>query len=121
MLNYGGLDYQIKMSYIFTFPNATTPDNMLIQIVTTVPALIPAFLFFVFMVVFMGGVSRQKLRTGTADYPMWAVVGSLAILMLSLIMGIVPGIISLPYTVIVIVITIFSGVWLFLDRKVNEV
>jgi len=108
------------MSYLFTFPNATTPDNILIQTATSVPSLIPAFLLFVFFMIFLGGISRQKLRTGTADYPMWAVVASLGIFMLSLIMGIVPGLISLEYTVIVVVITIFSGVWLFLDRKVNE-
>jgi len=119
-LNYGGQDFPIKMTYLYTFPNATTPDNMLVQTVTAVPSLVPGFLLFVFFLVFLGGISRQKMRTGTADYPMWAVVASLSILMLSLIMGIIPGIISLEYTAIVVVITIFSGVWLFLDRKVNE-
>jgi len=107
------------MTYLYNFPNATTPDNILIQTAQAVP-IVPGFLLFVWGVVFFGGVSRQKLRTGTADYPMWSVVASLGILMLSLIMGIVPGLISLEWTVIVVVITVFSGVWLFLDRKINE-
>ena len=120
LLNYGGQEYLINMPYIYIFPNATQPDNILVQTITTVPSFIPGFLLFVFFTVFFGGTSRQKLRTGTADYPMWAVIASLSIFMLSLIMGIVSGVISLEWTVIVLVITIFCGVWLFLDRRINE-
>lgn len=107
-------------NYLFDFPNATTPDGILVETATTMSSLTPLFLLFLFIFIFMGGVSRQKLRSGTADYPMWAVVGSLGTLMMALILGIKPGLISLEWTVIVAVITIFCGVWLFLDRKINE-
>lgn len=115
-----GRNNRLKMTYLYSFPNATQPDNILIQIATTVSSFIPGFLLFVFFVVFFGGISRQKLRTGTADYPMWAVIASLSILILTLVMGFVQGLVSVNWTAIVIVITIFSGVWLFLDRKINE-
>lgn len=108
------------MTYLYNFPNATQPDNILIQTATELPSLIPGFLLFIFFVVFLGGVSRQKSKTGTADYPMWAVVASLSILMLTLIMGMITGLVNVEWTSIVIVITIFCGVWLFLDRKINE-
>ena len=110
----------IFQTYLYAFPNATTPDNILVQTITAIPSLVPGFLMFVWFMVFMGGVSRQKARTGTADYPMWAVVSSLAILILSQIMGIIAGMISLEWTVIIVVLTIFSAVWLFLDKKSNE-
>ena len=104
----------------YTFPNGTRPDDILIQTQSAVNVFIPMFLFFLFFVIFLGGTSRQKMRTGTADYPMWAVVSSLSILIISLLLGVVSGLISLGTTVIIVVITISSGAWLFLDRKINE-
>ena len=78
-------------------------------------------LLFVFFVVFLGGISRQKARTGTSDYAMWAVVASLSTFMVTLIMTLIEGLIRLDWLVIVVVITIFSVVWLFLDKKQSEV
>lgn len=108
------------MTYLYNFPNATTPDTILVTTATSVPALVPLFLLFVWSVVFFGGISRQKSRSETADYPMWSVVSSLSILILSQLMGVIAGLMSLEWTVIIVVLTIFSGVWLFMDRKINE-
>ena len=48
---------------------------------------------------------------------MWSVVASLSTFLIALIMSIVEGIINLDVLIVVTVITIFSGVWLFLDKK----
>ncbi|HUU88274.1 MAG TPA: hypothetical protein VMX17_11040 [Candidatus Glassbacteria bacterium] len=112
----------IFLDYLYELPNATKGmDDIVVQTVTAVPGFIPLLLLFVFFVVFLGGISRQKARTGTSDYAMWAVVASLSTFMVTLIMTLIEGLIRLDWLVIVVVITIFSGVWLFLDKKQSEV
>ena len=107
---------------LYEFPNATSgADNFLVETASVIPSFIPLLLIFVFFVVFLGGIGRQKARTGSADYAMWAVIASLSTFMLSLIMSTATGIIDVITLVIVVVITIFSGVWLFLDKKQSEV
>jgi len=106
---------------LYTLPNATTPDSILVQVVTTLPSFTPLLLLFVFFVIFLGGIGRQKARLGTADYPMWSVVASLACLMVALLMSVISGVIKLDWLVIVVVVTIFSGVWFFIDHKQSEV
>lgn len=103
-------------------PNATSgADEFFAQTVTEVSTFIPGFLAFVFFVVFLGGILRQKLRTGWADYSMWSVIASLSMFMIALIASTATGIIRLDLLIIVLVITIFSGVWFFMDRKASEV
>jgi len=107
---------------LYNLPNATTgADDILVQTVTAVPGIASLLLVFVFFVVFLGGVGRQKARSGTADYPMWSVTASLSTFLVALIMSLVAGLINLDWLIIVTVITIFSGVWLFLDRRQGEV
>jgi len=107
---------------LYDLPNSTTGmDDILVETITAVPSFTPLLLLFVFFVVFLGGISRQKLKTGTADYAMWSVVASLATFMIALIMSMVEGIIRLDWLIIVVAVTIFSGVWLFLDRRQSEV
>jgi len=107
---------------LYTLPNATTgADAILVQTLTSIPGFVPMLMLFVFFVIFLGGVVRQKARTGTADYAMWSVIASLSIFMIALVTTMVDGLIRLDWLVIVVVITIFSGVWLFLDRRQSEV
>lgn len=107
---------------LYTLPNATTGlDGIITQTVSSVPAFTPLLLAFVFFTIFLGGMARQKARVGNADAPMWAVVGSLATLLIAFIMSMTTGIIQLDWLIIVLVITIFSGVWLFLDRRAGDV
>lgn len=106
---------------LYNLPNSTSGlDQLLIDTTTSIPYLTTFLLVFTWFVVFLGGIGRQKARKGTADYPLWSVVASLSTLIIALIMSIVEGLIRLDVLVIVIVITIFSGVWLFLDRKQSE-
>lgn len=107
---------------LYSLPNTTTGlDEILVETASTVPSFTPLLLFFVYFVVFLGGVGLQTRRIGTADYPMWSVVASLSTFMIALLMSVIEGLIRLDWLVIIVVVTIFSGVWLFLDRKVTEV
>lgn len=107
---------------LYTLPNSTTSlDTIATQTQAQVPAFVPLMLVFTFFVVFLGGISRQKAKRGTADYPMWAVVAGIATLLVALIQTTITGLISLEALVIVVVVTFFSGVWLFLDRRASEI
>lgn len=107
---------------LYTLPNATNgTDYILTETIAQVPFVAPMLLLFLWCVVFFGGISRQKLRSGTADYSMWSVLASLVTFMVSLIMTTVTGLLRLDVLVIVVAITIMSGVWFFLDRRASEV
>jgi L-asparagine transporter-like permease len=95
--------------------------KMPLQTVTAVPSLVHLLLLFIWFVVFLGGISRQKARTGTSDYAMWATVASLSTFMVTLILTLIEGLLRLDWLVIVLVITLFSGVWLFLDKRKSEI
>ena len=107
---------------LYDIPNMTTGlDQVLIGTATTVPIFIPMFLLFVFGIVFMGGITSQKRRIGSADIPMWATISSLSTLMVSLPLTLAIGLIQLEVLALIVVLTVMSGVWLFLDRNRNEV
>lgn len=111
----------IKMPYLYTEPNLTGGmDEVIVEVVAQVPSFLIGLLLFVFGVVFLGGVSTQKRRTGYADYPLWATMASLSTLMITLILTIKQGLIGLDILGIVVAITIFSGLWLFLSKGRGE-
>jgi len=110
------------LDYLYALPNSTEGlDAIAVQTATAVPGLTPFLLVFVFFVVFLGGIGRQNLKGGTADYPMWAVTASLATFLVAILMTVIEGLIRLDWLIIITVITIFSGVWLFLDKRAGEV
>jgi len=118
--NHGGV-IQTKMT-IYDVPNFTGGvDETLIQVATEVPSFIIGMLIFIFGVIFLGGSSTQKKRTGYADYPMWAIMGSLSILVVTLILTIKEGLINLETLGIIVAITILSGLWFFLSRGRGEI
>src|SRR3990167_5617790 len=86
------------MPDLYDLPNATTGlDDILVETVEAVPSLMPMLFLFVFFVVALGGIARQKARTGTADYPMWFVVASLSVFILALITSTITGLIRLDW------------------------
>ena len=113
----------IFLAYLYDLPNATEGlDAVLLQMTTgSFYWFVPLLLFFVWVVVFAGGISRQRIRTGTADYPAWSILASISTLLIALLFSISAGYIRLDWLVIVVVINIFSAIWLFLDRKTSEV
>ena len=110
------------MPYLYNLPNATSgADAILLQTTNIFPAFTPLILFFVFAVVFIGGITRQKIRTGTADYSAWAIIASMATLLPALLFSISAGFIRLDWLIIVVSLNILSAIWFFMDRKISEV
>lgn len=101
---------------LYNLTNATTPDGILVGLSTSVPALPIMLLLFVWMITFVGGVTRESARKGYADASQWAVLSSLSTLLLALMMTITAGIISITILATVVAITILSAVWFFLSQ-----
>jgi len=102
---------------LYTLPNATQPDEIITQIITQVPSFTPLLLAFIFFTIFIGGIVRQSMKIGTADYSMWAVIAAIGTLITTLIMTTATGFVNLSWLVVVVVVTIFCGLWFFLDRS----
>ena len=111
------------MAYLYDLPNSTAGIDAIVLQMTTGSFywLVPVMLFFTFTLVFIGGISRQRIKTGTADYSAWAILASMATLLPALLFSVTAGYIRLDWLVIVVVINIASAVWFFLDRKITEV
>ena len=106
---------------LYEQPNLTSGiDEAIISTASAVPMLPIMLLIFVFGMVFIGGSSNQKKRNGYADYPFWAVLGSVAITFLSLIFTLKKGIIDGTTLGIVIAFTILCGVWFFISKGRGE-
>jgi len=110
------------MAYLYDLPNATSGiDAIMIQTIDTFPWLGAMMLMFIFLVVLLGGITRQKARTGTADYSAWAIIASLATLLPALFMSVSAGFIQLDWLIVVVALNILSAIWFFFDRKPSEI
>lgn len=110
------------MGYLYDLPNATTGiDAITIQMFSSFPFLGALLLLFTFLTVFIGGITRQTIRSGTADYSAWAIIASIATLLPALLFSITTGFIQLDWLIIVVAVNILSAVWFFLDKKPSEV
>lgn len=110
------------MSYLYNLPNATSGvDAIAVETFALFPWMGALVLLFVYLTVFLGGITRQKIRMGTADYSVWSVIASLSILILALLFSVTAGFIQLDWLVIVVGINILSAIWFFLDRRASEV
>jgi len=110
------------LDHLYVMPNSTTgADSIFLQALSAVPLLTPMLLFFVFVVVFLGGIIRQKVKTGTADYSAWAIIASVSTLLPTLLFSVTAGFIRLDWLLIVVTLNILSAIWFFLDRKITEV
>lgn len=101
---------------LYNLTNATTPDGILIGVSSSVPIFPIMILIFTWFVVFLGGSERQSSKVGSTDMPLWSVLASLSILLLSLIMTISSGIIAGYVLAIVVSINILTGIWFFMSR-----
>jgi len=111
----------IKMA-LYNIPNMTGGlDNTIQEIAREVPAFPIGILLFVFGVVFLGGITTQKRRSGFYDSPMWSVIASTSTLLVALLFTLVSGIIDLLTLGVVAAVTIFSGVWLYLSKGRGEI
>jgi uncharacterized membrane protein YhdT len=107
---------------IYNLPNQTRGmDETLVEVIATVGAFIPGLLLFVFGFILITGLFAQKKRTGYADMPMWLTMASFSTLLVTLILTMKEGLVNLTTLGIVISITLFSGLWLFLSRGRGEI
>jgi len=114
----------IFLDYLYTLPNATEGIDSIVNQMTIGSDfywIVPMFLFFTFLIVFIGGITRQRVKTGTADYSAWAIIASMATLLPALLFSVSAGYIRLDWLIIVVALNILSAVWFFLDKKVSEV
>ena len=110
------------LDYLYNLPNSTTDvDTILSETINVFPAFTPLILLFVFCIVFLGGITRQKLRNGTADYSAWAIIASMSTLLPALLFSVNSGFIRLDWLIIVLSLNLLSAIWFFLDRKISEV
>lgn len=100
----------------YNLSDAVVPDEVLINIATTVPVFPIMLLVFVWFLIFFGGIQRQSRRFGYSDAPQWATLASLACFLMSLVMTMTEGIIGLPILLIVVGVTTLSAIWFFLSR-----
>jgi hypothetical protein len=109
------------MAYLFTQPNLTSGiDQAIVGTAQTVPLFPIMILVFVFFMIFIGGYSNQKKKTGWGDFWMWANLASLATLMIAVIFTLTAGIINLTTLGIVIAISITCFVIFVLTRGRGE-
>lgn len=110
------------MAYLYNLPNATTGiDAIVIQTFDSFPFMGALILLFVYLTVFLGGITRQTIKSGTADYAAWALIAGMATLLPALIFSISAGFIQLDWLIIVVALNIIAAIWFFLDRKASEV
>ena len=110
------------MTYTYSVPNLSGGIDPVIKgISTSVPPFIPMFLVFVYGIITLGGFIAQKNRTGYGDFPMWSTLGGLGTLLVALPLSISAGIINTITLTIVVLVTLISGIWLFLERGKNEI
>lgn len=107
---------------LYTPPNLTGGiDDAILDTAASVPALPIGLLVFTFFTVLVGGSSMQNRRTGYADIPLWSLLASVSILLLSLIMTMKKGLIDGSVLGIVVAITIITGLWYFMSNGRNQV
>tara|TARA_R100000687_G_C6434137_1_gene157211 strand:- start:98 stop:427 length:330 start_codon:yes stop_codon:yes gene_type:complete len=107
---------------IYNPPNLTSGmDQLIVGTITAVPEFTSFFLVFVYLMMLIGGSTAQKRRIGSADLPMWSTLASLTTLLVALPLTLTLGLIQIEVLSAVVIVTIFSGIWLFLDRNRNEV
>ena len=112
----------IFLDYLYNLPNSTEgADAIATQMFESFPFMGVLILLFVFLVVFLGGITRQLVRSGTADYSAWAIIASMATLLPALLFSVSSGFIQLDWLIIVVGLNILCAIWFFLDKKASEV
>lgn len=105
----------------YNIPNMTNGiDGTLVEIAQELPVFVPFLLLFVWGFIFLSGTASQKKRSGFGDMPLWATLSSIATLMVALTLSITAGMMTGTVLAIVVIVTILSGVWLFLDKSNRE-
>ncbi len=122
LIKLGSVRTLINMTdYLFTAPNLTEGlDEAIVGVATAVPAFPIMSLFFVFFSVLLGGIASQNRRVGYSDVPMWGLLASLSVFLLSLLMTLRAGILPAWVLGVVVALNILMGFWYFLSHGKGE-
>lgn len=107
---------------LYNIPNATTGmDTILANLSQEIPSFFPLFLLSIFLIVFIGGSFAQGRRIGgSADMPLWAVLASMSTLLVALPLTISSGTIDMTTWVVIVTVTLGSGLWFFMSKGRGE-
>lgn len=101
------------MAYTIPQINNTGLDGIFGNVAQSVNIFTPFLLLFIYCVIFITGYRKQKNASGVGDAPLWATTSGIVTTVVALILSQGNGLIDLGTLVVTVVITIFSGIWLF--------
>ena len=103
-----------------TFPtNASMTDSMG-WVFTNVPMLIPLMQFALFSLILIVGYSAQLLKRGKASFPAWVAVAQMVNTFASLILLMVPNMISMTNILINATLLIVFVMWLLFSQDADQ-
>jgi len=102
---------------LYNLPNATNGlDSILIEVIAEVPSIMIMFSFFVYFFVLIVGMGMQAKRSGNADAPLWSTLAGVSTVFLNLLFSLGTGIVNPIVLSVSIAVTLFSALWLFLNK-----
>lgn len=103
---------------IYDLPNmnGTGIDEVLVDVAAEVNVFIPAFLFFIFFMVWILGYKKQLENTGIGDAPLWATIAGVVTSITAIFLTTKVGLIDVFTLSITIFITIACAIWLFSSK-----
>ena len=103
---------------IYDLPSMNTSsglDGLLIETAGASTLFIPMFLFFVYSLVFITTFRKQR-ESGAGDAPLCSTIAGVITTIIALMLSARTELMNMFILTIVIVVTIFSGIWLFSSR-----
>lgn len=101
---------------VYNLPNATTPDGQFGQIVSQVPSVPIALLFFIYGVTLLAVHFGHKKSTGVSNFASSTVWSGLVTTISSLILFLIGGIINIEIVYFCMSITIISIIVLLFNE-----
>lgn len=92
-------------------------DKLLIYVAQQVPFFVPLLLTSFFFIIALSGFMIQKKTEGKGDGIMWIAIGMFMTMILSFILFLIEGLITLEIMIAVLSLTIIAGIVFFLDKK----
>lgn len=105
----------VKMPYNLQ-QNITNPTDLLINVSTEVSIFAPIMLFFVWALITIGGFMANDKKTGKTSFFQWLVAGGFVTNIISLILFLIVGIISLEIVIVYLALFIGSVLLFFLTE-----
>jgi hypothetical protein len=95
-------------------------EQILIYVVNNIPLLPNLILFFIFLIISIGGYSIESKRREGANILVWFAIASYMVSVLSLVLFLTDGIINLYVVVLTIVLSIIFTAVLFLSDTIFD-